>query len=1759
MFKKLKDKIAEEVKQSPLRLPTSVQQHLSQTLVDIAEDGEAGINAFSIADVDSRPSSPSGSNKEGRFQPVNLNEPKREMTTSTPQSANHTGRLSRQSSLSSVFSDVSFLPGSSDPTYHPYQFQSDLESNVSEFDDSASQSGTHAVDRISKEHVYNAYQKMRVRYHKYKGRYSDLARHYKELERDREKVKHVLTETQDRSLRRISELKEQCVLEQQAKAHLEEILRSDLEEKDNLIAVLQTKVKLLASPSPSISEGPLVDLNNSETASSKSFDETDKDVKGEATDNEVQLLKEKLQRFESLLMKCKENIKSHIERNSELQAENETFKQKETQKNEEIDSVQKMHRDQLAQLTESLNMARTEIETLRRQEQEAALASAETKQKVHAELVKQEEEMVRLRNEREQLNNKVTLLETEMDKIKEQTSKQLQDAEAVLEVEKQKLLKELSRGKTEALKLMDEDMGHRLEDSKKERDAHWEAVLQKKLSEEAENHARVLRQTEEHYRSRLAEMQEEKTLALEEKELHCASLISREKNNQQGLQEEISNLKSEIENKEKIAEKAREESLEERRSWVQQIEENRERHLEEIQSVSLQNKKLVEEIEERHQNAIDTAVLGLKQQHTMELEKYQLQHEELLQAANEDMESSAKNQIQQLRTLLRDKDSETSQHSATLQEFQELLKSKELNISDLSSQINVLQERVTSMNAVSEQLNSALEQTKLLEPLNLELQKMKDEAAYMISQMRQLEEERDVFKNSSIQLQESEKECEKLKLQIEDSTAAINENKKQLELLDAMKLEIAELKDSMDQKEKLVFELQDKAEKAVDSANAKESEYQQITEKLNERSQTVQAELTIVKLALEKKDEQIAQLEQAVEKTKLLEPLNLELDKAKEEIASMTSRMRQLEEERDALKNSSVCDSVQVSRLKEQLEESEKECEKLKFQLEDSTVTINQYKKELELLDAMKLEIAELKDFVDQKEKLVLELQAKAEKAIDSASAKESELQQITEELNKQSQAVQEELTNVKSALDAKYEQVAQLEQAQSTFIASESQLKNVIEEKDLQISSSEAELVTLRSSLKNQEDSVSKMIEERSELERAKEEIAQQLAATQADLSAICQVKDQRITELQGEIEQAKFNVTTRDAEWDLKTHELSTKLEATNFELEELRSSISAKEERVHQLEQAQNQWVFEESSLKLIVDENEKRLTANDTELETLRKTLDSKEKRIDELQEELQQISLNLNIQDSELKQNNRDLSDSLKSAQSELDELKAKLLQTNVLSTEWEEKTNELSNQLETAQNELQTVNCTLQTKEEQVLQMENEIKQKQNLVNESQQQLADSELQLNSIRQSLNDSERQISEFKETLSSLEITASESTRQIELLNHSLAVKESVIIDLQSEVARNGQLMSEIQTLAEGQRQQLLVEKDTLAEQYKSQISSVESEWQSTVADLNDKLSIMKKAEEQSRLQLAAKEDAIREMETNYSTEMQKVSQNSLAALSSTQLLDQELLQKKNELDVASARADELEMKLQSLVDQQALNESEKEILRTENDKLKEDLESKKIETGALELMENKIKSLNGELSTLAEEKSRLENLCKRFKVQLADTRKLLSATKSAEANASKEIEVSNPPKEAPVEAKINNIMQAELNQNELKGHDPKELLQQQIANLQKELEVVRHQHQVEATELRRVIELGKTTGSGVSGASNGVENNFHGSLEEATELEYLRNIMFEYMMGRQPATLSKVVAAIVKFTPEQTRRIAEKEEQRQSLLGHLGLA
>ena len=56
---------------------------------------------------------------------------------------------------------------------------------------------------------------------------------------------NTLTSSQDKAFRRISELKEQIQLDQMGKQHLEENYRLMLEEKDELIKVLQTQVSLV--------------------------------------------------------------------------------------------------------------------------------------------------------------------------------------------------------------------------------------------------------------------------------------------------------------------------------------------------------------------------------------------------------------------------------------------------------------------------------------------------------------------------------------------------------------------------------------------------------------------------------------------------------------------------------------------------------------------------------------------------------------------------------------------------------------------------------------------------------------------------------------------------------------------------------------------------------------------------------------------------------------------------------------------------------------------------------------------------------------------------------------------------------------------------------------------------------------------------------------------------------------------------------------------------------------------------------------------------------------------------------------------------------------------------------------------------------------------------------------------------------------------------------------------------------------------------
>lgn len=59
------------------------------------------------------------------------------------------------------------------------------------------------------------------------------------------------------------------------------------------------------------------------------------------------------------------------------------------------------------------------------------------------------------------------------------------------------------------------------------------------------------------------------------------------------------------------------------------------------------------------------------------------------------------------------------------------------------------------------------------------------------------------------------------------------------------------------------------------------------------------------------------------------------------------------------------------------------------------------------------------------------------------------------------------------------------------------------------------------------------------------------------------------------------------------------------------------------------------------------------------------------------------------------------------------------------------------------------------------------------------------------------------------------------------------------------------------------------------------------------------------------------------------------------------------------------------------------------------------------------------------------------------------------------------------------------------------------------------------------------------------------------LTTSTETEYLRNVLYNYMLGKEGLVLARVIAAVCKFDDDQTEAILQREQQKQTLLGQLG--
>lgn len=269
--------------------------------------------------------------------------------------------------------------------------QSDWES-ASEAEDSGISSSTIGVqlEQISKEHIYQAYRNSLDKYQKYRGRYTEIVRRYREIEKDNAKARQVLVETQDKALRRISELKEQCQLEQQAKAHLESALRLEMDDMQCVVKTLKTKLELLG-------ENPENILNGSSSKEESLINFSNEGADSSNEHNEL------ISRLENELKELKSK---HVEELTESQSK-------------------------IKELTEQIERSQKEIEELKKHEEENNIMMAQNKMMIHTELENKESEVKKLKEMISTMEANEKTLTSELKATKEKYNKQTSDFETV--------------------------------------------------------------------------------------------------------------------------------------------------------------------------------------------------------------------------------------------------------------------------------------------------------------------------------------------------------------------------------------------------------------------------------------------------------------------------------------------------------------------------------------------------------------------------------------------------------------------------------------------------------------------------------------------------------------------------------------------------------------------------------------------------------------------------------------------------------------------------------------------------------------------------------------------------------------------------------------------------------------------------------------------------------------------------------------------------------------------------------------------------------------------------------------------------------------------------------------------------------------------------------------------------------------------------------------------------------------------------------
>ncbi|KAG8521498.1 Golgin subfamily A member 4, partial [Galemys pyrenaicus] len=1680
MFKKLKQKISEEQQQLQQALastqassnsstPTGIRSRTSSITEQVDEGTpnreNASIQATKPPDSvnGSEPVTPQSGDTQSFAQKLQLRVPSVESLFRSPIKES-LFRSSSKESLVRTSSRESLNRIDLDSAATAFDPPSDMES---EAEDSLGN-----LDSLNKDHLIQCLQRMEQRLNGYRGKYSELVTAYQTLQREKKKLQRILSQSQDKALRRIAELREELQMDQQAKKHLQEEFDASLEEKDQYISVLQTQVSLLKQrlrngPANVYFPTPLPQMDPESEDFSKENTENDVEpVVGDGTSIiTLETLQQRVKRQENLLQRCKETIQSHKEQCALLTSEKEALQEQLDERLQELEKMKELHMAEKTKLITQLRDAKNLIEQL---EQDKGMVIAETKRQMHETLEMKEEEIAQLRSRIKQMTTQGEELREQKEKSERAAFEELEKAlstaqkteearrkmkaemdEKIKALEKtsaeecNSLQKELSRVKQEVVdvKKKSSEQIAKLQKHHEEELARKEQELTKKFQTQErklqEQMKVALEKSQSEYLKITQEKEQQEYLALEELELQKKAILTESENKLQDLQQEAETYRTRILELESSLEKSLQESKNHSEDLAVHLEAEKNKHNKEITIMVENHKTELEDLQHQQDNLWTEKLQDLKQQHETEMERLREKHEQEKEALLKDKEILFQAHIEEMNEKTLEKlDVKQTELESLSSELSEVLKSRD----KLEKELSVLKDQADK---VRQELEAKLDEQKnhhqqqvdnIIKEQELSIQRTEKALKDEINQLGFLLEEKDKH------LKEHQAYVESLEADIKRSEGELQQASVKLDHFQSYQSTTHEqtkaYEHQLTQLQQKMLDLETERILLTKQVAEVEMQKKDVCNELDSHKIQVQDLMQQLENKSNEMEEKVKSLTQLYESQ--LKDSNVEQEQTKQILMEKENVILQMRDgqskEIEIFKQKLSAKEDSISMLHEEYEtkfkNQEKKMEKIKQKAKEMQETLK--KKLLDQEAKLKKELENTVLELNQKEKQfnakILEMaQANSDGINDVVSKLETNQKEQIESLN---EVHRRELNDIVLMWEKKLNQ----------------QAEELQEKHEIQLQEKEKEVAELKQ----------KIIIFGCE----KEEMNKEITWLKEDASK----QDTVLTELQQQLNQKSADVNSLSQ----NETKLKTQLEKLEVDL-----NNALKENTFHQQQIVELQILVEEDKLK--VSDLTDKLKTTDEEYQSLksshersRKNLEDKSlefKTFSEKTEALLQAKTNelINISSSKINA----IFSRISHCQHHTTKVKEVLLIKTCKVSELEVQLRQLTEERNTLSSSFQQVTHQLEEKENQIKSMKADIEslvtEKEALQREGgnqQQAASEKESCITQLKKELSENINAVTLMKEELKEKKSEIGSLSKQLTDLNAqlqnsiSLTEKEAAISSLRKQHDKEQRaLLDQVQDLSlkietlSKEKMSALKEEDHLSNKFsewKKKAQSKFTNYQNTIKDLQMQLELKtKEASEKSeeiillkenldqqnqrfeciKVEMEDKKSKMEEKECNLETELkmqtarvveleEQVAQKAVDIESLNELL-------KNYNQQKDIEQNEMVQKLQRIQElgeekDNRVKEAEEKVLGLEKQVLtmKSELETRKNE---LEDMTSSVKSKEEELKVLenrleSESAAKLAELKKKAEQKIAAIKKqLLSQMEEKEQQYKKDTE------------------------------------------------------------------------------------------------------------------------------------------------------